>query len=325
MPKCFAENNHVFVSVKGTTGLCCGIHRPRFNTIKEFKQSDFYNEWKETMKDGWHPACQSCQKKEEVGLNSKRSYYEKCKYFVEYSADNTCNLSCVMCDENFSSTWERKKGIKSKNKEFEDTDKIEWEKIDLFKYMGGEPFMTPNLLDILKKIPDEATINLSTNLTFFPKEKILNELKRFATVKLSCSIDGIDDVFEYIRNGAKWKECKENLLKFKESDIFDTLTIVMTLQALNVHDVANVIHFAKENDIQYTINFLFTPVGYTVEALPLNYRELIKDEYNEKFLNAPFIPERFEKLKEAIEYNKNVLGSDINKIPEIRELIDYVN
>ena len=320
MPKCYAENNHVFVSVKGTAGLCCSNANPGFKTIKEFKESEFFNEWKTNMENGWHPTCKSCQKKEEFGQDSKRTYFEQCKYYVEYSEDNSCNLSCIMCNEKYSSTWEKKKGIKFNHQTF-DKDEIEWDKIDLFKYMGGEPFMTKGLLSILEKIPDEATVWLSTNLTFFPKKKILDQLKRFATVQLSCSVDGLNGTFEYIRNGANWEECKKNLIKFRDSEIIDRIYLVMTVQALNIHEVSKVAEFAKEHDIKFQRNFLFDPYEYSIEALPLHYRELIKDEMNEMYLNVPFIPERFKLLKKAIEYNKNILGSDISKIPQIDTLI----
>ena len=41
-------------------------------------------------------------------------------------------------------------------------------------------------------------------------------LLTFKQVVFLVSIDGIEDKFEYIRAGAKWKEVEANLKKFKQ-------------------------------------------------------------------------------------------------------------
>ena len=83
------------------------ISPPLFEQIKE----DFLN-------GRTHKNCKKCQDAEKNGgYASLRSHYNK-HYpsitdfnlkFIDVRWNNKCNLSCVYCSEEFSSTWEKKK------------------------------------------------------------------------------------------------------------------------------------------------------------------------------------------------------------------------
>jgi len=85
--------------------------------------------------------------------------------------------------------------------------------------VGGEPFYT-NVWEkvwdrlIEKGYSKNIDLTMSTNGTIF-KEKLLHKLaKNFKTVGIALSIDGIGDMFEYLRKNGDWNKVKDNLIMF---------------------------------------------------------------------------------------------------------------
>ena len=88
------------------------------NSIDEWLNSDYLSQVRESFsKDERHPGCSECWKKEDVGFISMRHRtareYEILKIDteqkqiknVEIALGNLCNLKCLMCNEQDSSSF----------------------------------------------------------------------------------------------------------------------------------------------------------------------------------------------------------------------------
>lgn len=186
-------------------------------------------------------ACNYCKKAEDSGFWSRRLHHTRQNFSennfptefklksIDYNCDNICNLKCIMCSSYYSSSWiddERALGLKPKikikhtkhNNLIQDLDVSEVRRI---YFNGGEPLMTRDHLNVLQYIVDNGSardtqILYSTNGTFPLTDEILEMWTKFSGLDLSCSIDGIGDVFEYVRYPGKWAEVESNLIGFKQ-------------------------------------------------------------------------------------------------------------
>lgn len=176
--------------------------------------------------------------------------YKKYPKILTLIPGNECNLSCVTCGPSFSSKWnsELKKFSKNniidtkKNWNLSDEDYKDivensqyLQKIELF---GGEPFYNKkNRQLLIEKIIDKGTsknINLyfNTNGTHYDETYMSFLAKNFKKIEIRVSIDGINEQFEYMRYGAKYKNVIENAKKFSALENSD-FEVICTVSSYN--------------------------------------------------------------------------------------------
>lgn len=125
---------------------------------------------------------------------------------------------------------------------------------EIIYLIGGEPFLIEEQRRFLEEIVEqgrasEVTLQYNTNLTVLPK-KLLEVWSHFKLVKIAASIDGIGNVYEYIRNPVRWEKIKSNLqallvlMESRQNNI--KLEVHSTVQALNVLGLADLILFLLE-------------------------------------------------------------------------------
>ncbi len=151
---------------------------------------------------------------------------------INVRLNNKCNLMCRMCDSDFSHLIE-KENNKIKDKKFkmlfvgEDKKKfngslsnIDVENLPLGSSVyitGGEPTINNELYSFLQKCVEKKKTNVEINIqtnAARTNEKLLNLLKNFTCMTMSCSIDGVGKVNEYQRWKVNSQEQKENIYKF---------------------------------------------------------------------------------------------------------------
>jgi MoaA/NifB/PqqE/SkfB family radical SAM enzyme len=176
--------------------------------------------------------------------------YKKYPKILTLIPGNECNLSCVTCGPNFSSKWNSEQKKFSKNniiytkknwnlsdEEYKDiVENSQYlQKIELF---GGEPFYNKkNRQLLIEKIIDKGTsknINLyfNTNGTHYDETYMSFLAKNFKKIEIRVSIDGINEQFEYLRYGAKYKKVIENCKKFNQLEKTD-FEIICTISPYN--------------------------------------------------------------------------------------------
>lgn len=312
MPFCSALTNHACASINRTWLPCCrfidapfvDIHKVPFH---DYRSSEWYQSVVETMKDGWHEGCRKCQQEEEAGSQSLRDYYNGLVRgengvveLLELSLSNHCNLACRMCGPTYSTKWQKTieehpelKQWQDRQSSSVDIDKvlngIDTEKLRWVKYLGGEPFITPDLRVLFDRLEQEGVIGnvefmCHTNATLFP-EKWMDVLSRFKKVNLKFSLDGIGSLGEYIRPGKEWSLVHSNVLKWKSSGLKRlSLGIYPTVQAYNVHAMQDMEMYARLYGLYFSSAKLMQPAYLSVNVLPKEYVNKIRSPFNEIYL-----------------------------------------
>jgi len=192
--------------------------------------------------------CQYCYNEEANGLISRRlasiKLYEEYHHDVDieldgpqgldYSVGNLCNLKCVICGPNSSSSWipdyqKLNPTVSIKSSQYQKFNQIEITNPELLKNItnlhfhgGGEPLLSSNHVNLLKKIDmvkglSDIRVFYNTNGTQRVDQEILNLWGKCKLVEIYFSIDDIEDRFNYQRTGANWKEIIENLQWFRDN------------------------------------------------------------------------------------------------------------
>lgn len=184
-------------------------------------------------------ACGSCLKAKNKEWNrwheinvreEKRNHVRKDDKirFLEFTTSNICNQSCITCSSYFSSKWRRLEdelmdfGFLQNSKQYMGTGfgtynhklhKLEGSDIDkIIKLLpnldkivvkGGEPFADKNnfiILEELMKINPTCRIHFCTNFYKIP-QSFIDLFKKYNHYPwLNVSIDGVYDVYNYVRS-----------------------------------------------------------------------------------------------------------------------------
>ncbi len=202
-------------------------------------------------------------------LQNKREYPKQ----VELRLGNYCNLKCIMCGPYASSSImaEYKMNKKQYNEygiesnwqdpnmpkdwySYEHNKEIMLDvvsKASRIHFGGGEPFISPVIVDVLNSINSKTYLRFNTNMTRI-NDRVLDALKKFDTIEIEASIDGVGPHNDYLRNGSKWNTILENFKKLKNCNNID-VDISYILQHTSLFTLKDVITFANDNNIR--INF----------------------------------------------------------------------
>jgi len=260
-------------------------------TVKDFTIQEAFNgvehsKLRQQLDSEKRPSiCNVCWIKEDAGIYSERQgYNEQFKnYFhinkptlkyLDVEFDNVCNLQCVMCNQHSSDQiWKlvndfKEKGLplptslkNHKQHNYYSTEKKQYVKdvltngVDIFKVTGGEPLLSKDFLEILnfaieKDLAKDLELNITTNGTKFSKT-ILEKIKKFKKVKLTISIDGTGEVYEYIRHPFSWKQIDKRLLEISKYDYIN-IELSCVVQAYNWLNLDQLVNYSK-----HFVNFDF--------------------------------------------------------------------
>lgn len=244
---CTAKHGYVTIKPNGTSKPCCRWedYSPIVDNFENFEQIlDHFQSVIRTPTAEWPIGCQACHRDTSFG---RKCVIDGMNKFIvptgntiqslEVGFDNICNMNCVMCNPQFSSRWNK---IYKENKEFLDPyhDFSEYEiqspiydnvirlmensdlsRLHTIRLMGGEPMYSKVTLKFLEWFTDRDVSNIklkfNTNATVFP-HKFTELFKKFKTVEPETSIDGVEEVNEWGRNGGTWKEIQEVIKLWNE-------------------------------------------------------------------------------------------------------------
>jgi MoaA/NifB/PqqE/SkfB family radical SAM enzyme len=305
MPQCNALDNHLCIDTDVRFRPCCVFRKRSENTIKAGEldwnsyNRTFLADIKIAMESGWHAGCESCKLDESVGKESQRIEYNRTLTgignqleFLDISFANECNLTCKMCGPPASSKWER---LTTKHPDLKIypyyqlnnyagrsvhsiIQSIDFKHVTEIKLQGGEPFIGNNLQLMLQEIKNKGSLEnislrTSTNCTAFPKS-VITDLLKFKSVSVALSIDGIDELCNYIRTGCSWKKVYKTVnqwIKLASTHPQVTLSTSFTLQALNLHQFLLVKQWAENHNIRFCFDILKGPVELSIYSLPKDY------------------------------------------------------
>ena len=180
-------------------------------------------------------------------------------------------------------------------------------------FTGGEPLINKKHYEILDFCIDNGfakniTLEYNTNGTTLNKN-LLEQWRQFASVVVCFSIDGMDDLADYIRNPSKWDVIKQNMYNLDNADIPQLwCTTNVTVNIFNVK------HFLDMLDWYHS-------AGFKRFHHKLLWHRLVGPE----FLNIQVLPPKTKKEITAL-YDNYINKSTINNIREqIYSIIDYMN
>ncbi|MFI0738290.1 twitch domain-containing radical SAM protein [Streptomyces sp. NPDC021100] len=205
--------------------------------------------------------------------------FDEFPFFLDIRFGNTCNLRCVMCAYPVSSGWGAKKrpswssAVIDPYREDEELWATLRENAHLIRrlyFAGGEPFMQPGhfaMLDLLIETGNAGNVDIvyNSNLTVLP-EKVFDRFPHFKSVGIGASCDGVGEVFERIRQPAKWDVFVANLRRAKTEV---NLWLQVAPQRLNLFGLRDLLHFAREEGLDADLaNVVQWPDDYSVANLP---------------------------------------------------------
>jgi len=206
--------------------------------LTEFFNGEVYDKLRKDFKEGNFPKqCNVCKVHWEAGRIARFDSYNRFIFptyeedkgapitpirFLEITTSNICNQMCVTCSGKYSSKWApyEKMAVESgltwrdENHKFhtemykmtkEDVDKV----LDLVPHLqhltikGGEPFADPNNILILKKLAEtnpKCRVEICTNFQLVT-DYVIELLHRIDEVHVQASIDGVHEMYDWIRGG----------------------------------------------------------------------------------------------------------------------------
>jgi len=230
--------------------------------------------------------------------------------YLDLRLGSLCNLKCRMCspwnsiqiakehieleksDSQYKKVWRKEHGKFYPNF----LDNQEWFEQDIFwdqvislipnlhkVYMtGGEPTLIKNNFKFMQACIDQNRTDIvlffNTNCTNINKN-FLELIKQFKKVYINASIDGIENVNDYIRPPSNWKLINENVEKLAQMPNVE-LGITPTVQIYNVFNLAKIVEWVYNLNSKYNrdifIDFLINvkPRFLSVKILPDELRHL---------------------------------------------------
>ena len=190
--------------------------------------------------------------------------------YVDLRVSNLCNIKCRMCSVQASSAWYAETvefnrltdaGVVYYDKKFENNDGISQvshllDNVEHMYWAGGEPLILDAHYKILQYLIDNnkaSRISLvySTNLTVskYKGRSIIDYWRHFKHVFIAASVDGTDDVYNYIRTGASWDTAKTVFDEFKNSGYSHiVINPCFTVSMLNIQYMPALLHWCFENE-----------------------------------------------------------------------------
>ena len=241
---------------------------------------------------------------------------------MEIKLNNLCNLKCRMCHPMDSTAWNdwmqvEEFYIKEKNflpnkiqklnlvkkpflDSFNDTDNwwADFEKLLPYfrrvEFAGGEPLMDPQhykILDMLKPHGKNIEIKYATNGTTLGISKgrtIHDYWPHFRSVAVNVSLDGIHDVYNYIRTNSNFDEVERNIKEIQTIPNVSRVVGAFTAQAGNILQAADCIdYFINKMNIVFYSHRVGYPNCLSAQVLPFELKELAIKRLEDVSLRVP--------------------------------------
>lgn len=290
---CHLPFTQMYITFGGDVLVCCGNRKFLLGKYPEESLKDiwFGNKYKELRKyiaenDLTH-GCDICEqpiKNETYNLVLAKEYdrlassTQKLPVMMEFELSNTCNLDCIMCFDQFSSTVARRHGniINTREEIFDDEF---LKQLDDFipnlieaSFKGGEPFLIKIYHRIWERIIEkkpDTLIRLVTNITTL-NDNIKSYLEQ-GNFYLNISIDSLQkEHYESIRRNANYEQTIENLnylLQWNHRKGNNHITLMVCLLNENWKEMPDMIKLCNENEI----SLMFLYISFPALHLSLKY------------------------------------------------------
>ena len=266
MNYCPEIHHGLFLRTSGLDGVhygpCCQADAVKVDSDSfDFENSDFLIKLRQENLQGIRSdVCKRCWQAEDVGNKSKRQSSLEFPIdsqgleIFEYNVNWACNLACIMCSPDHSSSWAKELGITDNQTQIDRRknhiiDHIDFSNLKRIHFNGGEPLINNDHVRVLEKINDISKIKITynTNGTQLPSNKALKCWEKSQIVNIFFSIDAIGKSFEYIRYPGQWNRILKNLdwyVKNSPSNVMFGLNV--TFGAYNILEAADLYNWFEQ-------------------------------------------------------------------------------
>jgi radical SAM protein with 4Fe4S-binding SPASM domain len=289
---CYAPHTSMYFDQFGKVRACCqntGVYLGDITSqsLREIWQSASADRIRSALEaDDYSAGCEFCEWQLREGNEAilfARQYDEHppaerrppWPRLMEFSVTNTCNLACIMCNGEFSST------IRSKREGRTPLEAVYGEQfyadlapflphLEEVRFLGGEPFLGREPLRIMEMIAEldrlpRVTITTNATIRTARVERIVDLLQPHIVV----SLDGASPAtYDAIRLGARFDEVMANLDWFRKVLGPGRVSITHCLMTANWHEFADLLSLAEEREMEVGVNVVRFP-----EALSLYHLE----------------------------------------------------
>ena len=226
--------------------------------------------------------------------------------YWDFRFSNICNFKCRSCGPQLSSGWysdTKKIAVLETGKAFLPDDvptdrnlelweQIEphFETVEEIYFAGGEPLIMEEHYRILKKLDKMGKhgVHLRYNTNFsemrYKDMHVLDFWKKFKSVEVGASIDGMEKEGEYIRSGFKWEQFVSNRNEMKEKCPHVHFYVTCTTSIQNAYHIIPFHHRLVEekfidNYDRFFINIVTEPSMLDMRILPKHHKEILSEAY----------------------------------------------
>lgn len=216
--------------------------------------------------------------------------------YWDFRFSNICNFKCRMCGHGCSSTWwddfspqEKKFKVKFFDSDYYQTDLMQYvdrfmDDVEEIYFAGGEPLLMTEHYQILDKLiaKERYDVNLryNTNMSTlkYKDYDLIDIWKRFKTLKIFASIDGVDGNAEYSRAGTNWPKVEGNLKQLSESGVdYVVSTVINIFSVFNFTELIDRLIALEISTRKILVSNLHWPKYYATSILPTEIKEKLKN------------------------------------------------
>lgn len=211
--------------------------------------------------------------------------------YLRLAVTDKCNLRCRYCMPEEGISFLPKDHLLSKDELIRVCRMLSDQGVTKVRITGGEPFVRPDMMEILSKIsPWFKSINLTTNATLIGDH--LEALQHLNLGSLNISLDSLNPLsFLAITKRDMFDKVWSNIEKAYDLGIHVKLNMVV-MQGINDHEIPDFLKLAKEMAID--VRF--------IEAMPFNGY----DQNSGLLMNYLEIYEVIQNLYPGIQQRRNV-------------------
>ena len=278
---CHAPSNSMYFNVHGEVGPCwlnlTNMGKYPENTISEIWFGEQFSKLRTAVKnEDLAYRCGTCMKNMKQGnhvsvLAKLYDYPYQLKDYptvMEFELSNKCNLECVMCKGELSSTIRKNREklppmVTPYDARFVDQLEEFIPHLEEAKFLGGEPFLIDLYYDIWERIAEikpEIKITITTNATVFNNR--VNALLQKLNCNIIVSIDSFEkESYSEIRKRANFESVMTNFDSYLDYTRTKNtyMQVSMNPLRLNWQEMAASVEFVNERNIALWFNTVVYP------------------------------------------------------------------
>jgi organic radical activating enzyme len=228
-------------------------------------------------------------------IKHKQDYRNDLLVTADVRCSNLCNFACAMCNPGSSSKiytiWKKNQQhtlvkaklsedpdyltrIRSefkKNNNYQHLRQILEQQPKQIKLLGGEPLLDQTLIDELLAADHSKSTNIDLVFITNGSQDLVEthkKLSHFKSVSFVVSLEGIDQLQDYVRRGSNWATIDANISRYVDCYGTSNIYIHHTLQALTISKLVDLLEWSSQRDISISLEVLVEPDYLSLSAVP---------------------------------------------------------